>query len=78
MSTLLKADSEHPARPESGHPLPVQRAATVQNLDALIPARVLVSSSATKRPELYALLRGQRISNYTVYCTLIFYCLQPA
>ena len=61
-----------------GHPLPVHSTQSVQSLDALIPARASVPSRVTRRPELDALRKVQRIGNYTVYCTSKFYGLQPA
>ena len=39
---------EHTKRPDSGHPLPVQSTATVQTLDALIPAKVQQASRAAQ------------------------------
>ena len=69
---------EHMYRPDSGRSDTGQSSSSVQCLDALIPARAPLPSRATKRPELDALLKVQRIGNYTVDCTLKFYGLQTA
>jgi len=54
------ARPEHPKRPDSGHPLPVQSIPSVQTLDALIPAKVQQVPSQPSNPSVSNHLKTER------------------